>query len=177
MLASRGHLCFTGAAVFLTTTTALTLGQLFRLLRWRQARGAAARVTAARWGCGFGEARRQASTRFGRGEATRGPGIHPSSIVIPNREPRTFNARARETPGRRGRLGRVRVDGVAPGEDFWLRASAAATRTAMLRRHRLEPSTRRWTLSTQQMLSTPPSHKRGVTCAADASETFITTKC
>ena len=29
MLASRGHLCFTGAAVFLTTTTALTLGQLF----------------------------------------------------------------------------------------------------------------------------------------------------
>ena len=103
-------------------------GAAVRLLRWRQARGAAARVTAARWGRGFGEARRQASTRFGRGEATRGPGIHPSSIVIPNREPRTFNARARETPGRRDRLGRVRVDGVAPGDDFRFRAAAAGTK-------------------------------------------------
>ena len=37
--------------------------------------------------------------------------------------------------------------------------------------HRLEPSTRRWTLST------PSTHKRGVTCAADASEACITTKC
>ena len=46
--------------------------------------------------------------------------------------PRTFNARARETPGRRDRLGRVRVDGAAPGEDFCSRA-AAATRQLLQR--------------------------------------------
>ncbi len=33
---------------------------------------------------------------------------------------------ARETSGRRDRLGRVRVDGAAPGDDFRSRAAAAA---------------------------------------------------
>ena len=52
---------------------------------------AAARVTAARWGRGFGEARRQASTRFGRGEAARGPCIH--RVDRRNFGARTLNAR------------------------------------------------------------------------------------
>ena len=40
---------------------------------------------------------------------------------------------ARETSGRRDRLGRVRADGVAPGDDFRSRASAAATRQLLQR--------------------------------------------
>ena len=73
---------------------------VFRLLRWRQARGAAARVTAARWGRGFGEARLQACTLFGRGEASQRAGIH-HGLIFRN----GFRGRAPHVKDRRRRGG------------------------------------------------------------------------
>lgn len=105
---------------------------VFRLLRWRQARGAAARVTAARWGRGAVEAAEwqtiKRRLRFWCSRARCSPFSLSSIVTRPVRSMRG----ARETSGRRDRLGRVRVDGAAPGEDFCSRA-AAATRQLLQR--------------------------------------------
>jgi hypothetical protein len=105
---------------------------VFRLLRWRQARGAAARVTAARWGRGAVEAAEwqtiKRRLRFWCSRARCSPFSLSSIVTRPVRSMRG----ARETSGRRDRLGRVRVDGAAPGEDFCSRA-AAATRQQLQR--------------------------------------------
>ena len=78
---------------------------VFRLLRWCQARGAAARVTAARWGRGFGEARLQLARFLGAGRQPAGCCSPRSQHIRHGFRGRAPHVRGSRRRGGRGRLG------------------------------------------------------------------------
>ena len=125
---------------------------VFRHTVTSDAARAAAGVTAARWGRCFGEARRLACKLFGRGEAASWPCIHlRRRIVICQSRAPHFQCAAR---------GRLRGGGVA-----WDASGSTALRPAKI----FALAQRRRRDNCSNASPTPSTHKRGVTCAADAS--------